>query len=317
MPDISLRFNQDMLVLSTPVEASLARQGVSVEENREFFSLIEAEILQDFYHLQQVAGVQCLVSNTAGITRARLRHHHLDERDEELALASLRILASMKPQHSLIEIGPCGLPLDPSSTTSLRQSRDEYARAASIFGIEGYDAFFLNDMRDTVDMKCALMGLRKVSDKPIFASLNLSGLEESLAASGEPNQGAVSLEASNDSFKKISDTLSAAFAMMEEYGADVLGFASSASLDQVLSYLEPCKQASDLPFLVQLDVRQESGKAFQSKEPYGHPDTMIEAAEQLRDAGVQFLRAVGEASPAYAGALALTVLGQDVRLETR
>ena len=97
----------------------------------------------------------------------------------------------------------------------------------------------------------------------------------------------------------------------------MLGFASSASLDQVLSYLEPCKQASDLPFLVQLDVRQEPGKAFQSKEPYGHPDTMIEAAEQLRDAGVQFLRAVGEASPANAGALALTVLGQDVRLETR
>ena len=40
---------------------------------------------------------------------------------------------------------------------------------------------------------------------------------------------------------------------------------------------------------------------------------MVPAADALRAAGAQFLRAVGDATPAYTGALAATVLGQDAR----
>ena len=43
------------------------------------------------------------------------------------------------------------------------------------------------------------------------------------------------------------------------------------------------------------------------------PDTMANAAVKLYGAGVQFLRATGEATPAYTGALAATVMGLDVR----
>ena len=42
------------------------------------------------------------------------------------------------------------------------------------------------------------------------------------------------------------------------------------------------------------------------------PDTMMPAALELRAAGVQFLRAAGQATPAYTGVLAATVAGLDV-----
>ena len=42
------------------------------------------------------------------------------------------------------------------------------------------------------------------------------------------------------------------------------------------------------------------------------PDTMAPAAVKLYGAGVQFLRATGNATPSYTGALAATVHGLDV-----
>lgn len=42
---------------------------------------------------------------------------------------------------------------------------------------------------------------------------------------------------------------------------------------------------------------------------------MVAAAADLRAAGVQFLRAAGDATPAYTGVLAAAVAGQDVAVE--
>ena len=39
------------------------------------------------------------------------------------------------------------------------------------------------------------------------------------------------------------------------------------------------------------------------ENPYYCPDVMVQAAARLRGAGAQFLRATGEATPAYTGAL--------------
>ena len=73
-------------------------------------------------------------------------------------------------------------------------------------------------------------------------------------------------------------------------------------------------QATDLPLLVQLHVAckdPKQGKAT-AENPYYCADTMVQAAVRLRAEGAQFLRAVGDASPAYTGALAATLSGLDV-----
>ena len=47
MPDIALRFHKDMLVLSAPLAAVLARQGVDVARDLEYLNLIEPEAVRD------------------------------------------------------------------------------------------------------------------------------------------------------------------------------------------------------------------------------------------------------------------------------
>ena len=175
MPDIALRFHKDMLVLSSPVAVVLARQGFDVEHDLEFANLVEPEAVRDALRLNKMAGAQCLVANTEGIAPARLAHRGMEDRAAEIVRTGLSLARELKPQHVLVEIGPCGLPLDAASKSSLNENRDQYARAAHACDGQEFDAFFLNGFANPADLKCALMGVRQVSGAPVYASVDVDG----------------------------------------------------------------------------------------------------------------------------------------------
>lgn len=294
MPDIALRLNKDMLVLSAPLHARLMQQGFD-ERDMEFIALCESDSVRDALRLETLAGATCLVANTAEVTPARLAHFAMEDRAEEFAEASLGVVRSLNPQHVLVEIGPSGLPLDAASKASLNENRGQYARAARLFADKEFDAFFLNGFKTCDDLKCALMGVRQASDKPVFASVDV---------------------ADDGSFASGRATMEEALAVMGEYGATVAGVATSADAEAATCLARRMAQASDLPLLVQLKVGKHDPKQGRStkENPYYCPDVMVEAASRLRAAGVQFLRAVGDVTPAYTGALAAAVAGFDVVL---
>ena len=145
------------------------------------------------------------------------------------------------------------------------------------------------------------MGLRKVSDAPVFASVDVSA--DGSLASGR-------------------GTLAEAAAVMADLGASVAGFATLADPIAAERLADGAREAlaaqgADLSLMASLvvaerDPRQQGPTA---ENPYYAPDTMLAAAGALRSAGVQFLRAAGDATPAYTGVLAAATAGQDVVAE--
>ena len=337
MPDIELRFNRDMLVLSAPIDAVLARQGIDAARDRQYLNLMEPDAIHDALNLEIMAGAHCLVTTTEDITRARLAHVRMDGDAARLASAALEIANGLKPQHVLAEIGPCGLPLDASSKASLNENRAQYADAARSFGDDGFDAFFLNGFTSVVDMKCALMGTAQVSGKPIFASMLVGTTQAnpvSLREEAPAGQGAESMPTfgSYDPVDVPSLAVSRrplrplppeawpeAVVSMEDLGAAVIGFETADSISKAVEYAKQAVAQTTLPVLAQLYVDPAAqGKAADPLVPLADideftPDTMQPAAVKLFGAGVQFLRATGAATPAYTGALAATVAGLDVR----
>lgn len=293
MPDIQLRFHKDMLVLSSPVAPVLERQGYDAELDLEYATLFEPEAVHDALQLNAVAGAQCLVTATEGITPARLTHRGMEDRMQELAQAAVETVRELQPQHLLAEIGPCCLPLDESSKASLNEHRDQYARAARAFGDQALDAIFLNGFRNTTDLKCALMGVRQICDTPIFASVNVEA--DGVLAGGR---------------QSFEDALG----VMVDFEAAVAGFATAAPLEAALKFARLAAGAGQLPVLAQLVVGEDAPRQGGPTEenPYYCPDVFVDAATQLRAAGVQFLRAAGNATPAYAGALVAASAGFDV-----
>ena len=291
MADISLRFHKDMLVLSTPLKAALARQGVDVDEDFAMTLLLEEDSLADVMRVESAAMAQCLVVPSDTLLPARLLHANMQDQLDRLASIAIGLAEKRRPQHLLVELGPTGLPLDPSSKGSLVEVRDQYVRAAHAFEKHTFDAYFLNGFSSVDELKCALMGLRKASDRPVFASVDVDA------------QGSLPHAALED-----------AIAVMEEYGAAVAGVQTKAAPKDAVAVAQRMAQATQLPLLVQLQVvpRTVRHAVPTAENPYPKADTMFDAALALRAAGVQFLRATGAATPAYTGALAASVLGADV-----
>lgn len=298
MADIALRFFKDMLTIASPVQAALARQGIVDARDQALTVILEPETIEDIYRLETVAGPQCLVTPVASFAPARLAAMGMEDKGADLARAAVAIPRTFKPQHLLVEIAPCGLPLDPSSKGSLVENRDQYARAAALFEGEEFDAFLLNGFATIDDAKCALMGLRKVSDAPVFASVAVDAA--GVLASGR-------------------GTLPEAAAVAADLGAAVVGFSTAAAPAQAARLADGAREAlaaqgADLCLMATLVVERNAARSGvpAADAPYGVPDAMMEAAADLRAAGVQFLRAGGDATPAYTGVLAAATTGLDV-----
>lgn len=292
MPDLALRVNKDMLVLSGSVIPLLEAQGVDASD-LEMTYVIEPETIHDAQRLELSSGAQVMVLDTAAFTPARLAHRNMREKLPDLARIAFEIAAEFKPQHIVVELGPTGLPLDPDSKASLVEHRDQFARAVEAFEPFAPDAYFLNGFTDITELKCALMGVAKKSDRLVMASVNV--LPDGTLAGGR-------------------GTVEEAAAVMGELGACVAGFATDASPAKAVAIAKRMGQATHCALMAQLAVKTRDKRQWEPTEenPYHVPNTFIDAALALRAAGVQFLRAAGNAAPAYTGALVAATTGLDV-----
>ena len=291
MPDIQLRFNYDMLVLTAPVDAALAQRGFDAPEEREVLLVTEPETVLEPLRLNMVAGAQCLVLPTAGITRARLAHVRAEDAARNIAGVAVELARELRPQHILAEIGPCGLPLDASNELSRAPNAEQYTQAVSAFDTSQLDGFFLNGINSGPALQCALEGVRAAFEGPVFASVDVDEFG-TVAGRGE--------------------SLEALLAIMNEYDASVAGIQTQAPVEHIVELVGRMKAASDLPILVQIKVDTVHARDPHDDSPYWCADLAMQAADPLRRAGVQFLRATGAATAAYTGALVAATMGQTV-----
>ena len=294
MPDIQLRFNRDMMVMSTPIEHALKAQGFEGLQDKVYVSLCEPELIEEAFRLESVIGTPCFVAPLEEVTHARLAQARFEDRACDMVKNIYQAISCFNPQHSIAAVGPTGLPLDESSAPSLKQSRLQYQNAVKELSKYPFDAVFFSAFSNAYDLQCALMGARAVYDGPLFASFLLD------------NEGKLT--------KNYS--LVNAVEMACEYGADVVGIRSDLSLDELEPIIKTFKKHSSKPLLVEIMVNDPNSAQLSAtrENPYFYPDSFIEASLALRQWGVQFVRGVGNVTPSYTGALVATLSGKDVLL---
>lgn len=306
MTDIALRYHQHMLVIGPSIRAQLQLSAQDL-----LFALqFEPEIFADAYALQKAAGAQCLVAPSAYLTQARLAHllgtPHTKTVATELAQAALAAASSAMPEHVLVELQPCGLPLDPTSKASLLESRAQYQQAAALFAeqdLPGFDAFFLNGFTRIADMKAALMGVQMASSAPIFASVDVNehGVLQPLNAGAKQHTN--------------PDSLIDALAVLADLGASVVGvrtLCTPETLPKIPALAKTVVNATTLPCLMQLAI---PAKAAEENSVI-KPETFFDVALSLHQEGVQFVRAAGAATPAYTTALSAALQGEAVKQQS-
>lgn len=296
MADIQMRFNKDMLVLSTSFDRTFKQQGFDIDTEEAYVDLCEPELIEQAYQLEKMIETPVLCTPTECITNARLAHEKFEGRGPEIAQMAWDTVDAAVPQHALAVIGPAGLPLDESSATSLKALRKQYQDAVSELIVYPFDAIYFSGFTSGYDAQCALMAARAVYDGPVFLSFALT------------DEGELPTK---------THTFAQAVQLADEYGASVIGFTSGARIEKLEAIVETLRSHTDKPLLAELVVRELIERALNPDQdnPYYSPDTMIEAAVKLHAWGIQFIRAAGMASPAYTASLVATLSGLDVVLD--
>jgi len=327
VPDISLRFNKDLITITPPAESYLCTAEDEDALHACLVGLLEPETLEHTYRMIMATGAQCVSAPTTAFTPARLRSLGMEAYADVLASNALEAAHAFSPQHVLLEANPCNLPFDPSKKADMKEYCSQYTSFGRLFenlnstqnatalplgadimpsltlSNEDIDGYLLSRFNSLGEMKCALIGLRKVTDRPIFTSMHFS--DNALTADSESIETAC---------RGCEDLESAVFGIE----VDVI---ENTDFDAAIELVGRAKAACNLPLMVDLVLHERTEKAQaapgatrtqrQADALVLKPDIMFDFGLALHKAGVQFVRASGKASLSHTAVLAAATTGLD------
>lgn len=293
MPDILKRLGREMLVLDGAMGTMLQRAGLPAGECPELLNVTAPDMIGQVLDLYKLAGSDCTITNTFGGSRPKLAEYGYEERVEEFNRAAVRIARRHGGPHTLADVGPTGLVMEPLGSATFDEVFDAFAEQIAALAAENPDAILLETFTDIAEVRCAVLAAHSVTDLPVLASVTM-GLAGRMDLSGtEPEAAAVILEAA---------------------GASAVGLNCGLGPEQMLPLAARMVAATRLPVIAQpnagLPTLDDSGGTVFP----GTPEEMGAFAERARDAGVAAIGSCCGSSPAYTGAIVDAVADKDVVL---
>ena len=296
MPDISLRFHKDMLVLEGAMGTMLHRLGVDSEGCAESLNLFDPDVVSEIHRLYHIAGAHCAITNTFGGTRHKLNQYGFGKSVEDFNRAAVRIAREQKPQHILADVGPCGLVMQPIGTATFQEMFSQYYEQVTALAKERPDAIFIETMTDIADARCALLAAKEACDLPVFVSCTFGENGRMELSGTDPATAAIILEAA---------------------GADVVGINCGLGPEQIYPLVLEMAAATTLPLAVQpnagIPTLDRHGKTVFPGKPF----ELEQWAWKYYEAGVQFLGSCCGSTPAFTSMLYANFDGMDVKPRKR
>ena len=168
MADLNLRLGLDVLTIAENARGILLQSGLDVDSDANLTFAVEPEVIESAIAEDLRTGAQCMVTNVINFNPSALRKMKALDEAEILAKKSAAMTQNKQVQHPLVRIFPSELPLDQTSKQSLNEHADEYKFVAKLFDKLPIDGFLLHEFENETELKCALIGLRKASDKTIL-----------------------------------------------------------------------------------------------------------------------------------------------------
>jgi len=291
MPDISLRFDKDIIVVDGSMETMLQREGIPSDECGMLLNVLDPDLIVSIHGRYKAAGAQAITTNSFGGTRSELADYGLADHVVELNKAAVQLAKQVNPQHILAAVGPCGKVLAPVGTASYEEVFQEYAQQTLALASEGPDAILIKSMVDIANACCAVRAARSVCDLPVMVSCTFDANGHMELSGTDPEAAAV---------------------MLEDVGANVVGLNCGLGPDQCLSLARRMAKATLLPLIIQPDAGLTSPDASGATVYPGTADGFAGMAYAARELGVQFIGSCCGSNPAFTGAIYATVGEMDV-----
>ncbi len=285
MPDIHLRFGKEALICTADLTEGYRRHGAQTEKDEILTNLLEPDTVEQMLRLEMLGGTHVLIAPSRACTPARLRASGIAVDTRDYLTGLVHLCQGLTPQHLLLEVGPCGLPLDPSSRASLLENKQEYTQVARVCSDLAIDGIFLSGFTSLDDLRCALMGVRAVYDGVIIASVVVDDKGSLL---GRP-----------------CESLEDACLLMAEYEAHVAACVCACPPSAAEKLITRARSCIDLPLMLELHIPSPDPSLLRHQRAEAHlsPDALMDALPRLYKAGAQFFRVGGDCRSAHTGAL--------------
>lgn len=160
------------LILDGATGTELAKAGLTNDTASELWMLEHEDAVLELQSGYAEAGSQVLYTPTFGSSPVSLAKHGLKERTAELNMRLFELTKKASAGRTLIggDIGPGGLMPRPFGHLGFEELAESFAEQAKALDEAGVDLFAVETQMSIAEARAAFLGIRKVSDKPVFVS---------------------------------------------------------------------------------------------------------------------------------------------------
>jgi homocysteine S-methyltransferase len=265
----------------------LYAKGVYLNRCYDEVNLVSPELVGEVHREYLAAGAEVIETNSFGANPHKLARHGLAERTEEVNRRSAEIAREAAGDRAIVlgSIGPLGLRMSPWGSTSVEEAKVLFARQVAGLAQGGVDGFVLETFGDPTELRAALLAVREgAPGLPAVCQMTVDREGRGLYGARPEDFGA----------------------LLDSWGADVIGVNCSVGPPVMLGVLERLRQVTSRPLSVQPNAgapREVDGRTMFLCTP----DYLEKYARRFLEAGARLLGGCCGTTPDHIRALAKAV----------
>ncbi len=231
MQDFREYVDRNIVVFDGAMGTRLYEKGVYINRVYDELNLSQPTLIQEVHREYLAAGAMVLETNSFGANRFKLAPHGLADKLEVINFQAAKLAREVAGEKAWVagSIGPLGIRLEPWGKTSVEEAEAAFSEQAKGLLAGGVDLFILETFYDLNEIHQAIIAIRKLTDKPIIASMTIN--EDGNALYGT----------SVDVFTP----------KLEMWGADVIGLNCSVGPKTMFDAMEKMRSLTTLHLIAQ------------------------------------------------------------------
>lgn len=216
----------------------LINRGLEPGKIPDILNLEQSDIISEIHKSYYDAGSNMCQTNTFGSTPLNLRRYKLDNQIEGIIKKALENIKNVCPSGRLIvgDVGPTGEFRPPVGKASNEHWYDSFFTQAKILE-NGVDLWHIETISDIEEILIAIRAIRKISKKPIIASLTYNRTKKGF-------------------FTIMGDSLEKCIKALENENVDVIGANCNLGSKDMIELLKKAVELTGKPFSVKPNAGQ-------------------------------------------------------------
>ncbi len=165
-----------VVLLDGGMGTELIKQGFPQGECPESWNVEKPDIVKEIHKSYYDAGSDVVLTNSFGGSKIKLASHGLEDKCHELNYAAAQLVSDVKPKGKFVagSMGPTGKFLKPHGEYTEEEFEEAYGVQAKALTEGDVDFLLIETQYDLKEALCALKGVRKSSNLPVFVTMTFN-----------------------------------------------------------------------------------------------------------------------------------------------